>query len=63
MLKIQSEPVIDILHKICNRIQAKWPEDWTRSMGISMYEKAAKDHQCNNYRAITLVNHNSKVFL
>ena len=43
----------------CN---AKWPQDWKRSVFIPMPKKG-NAKQCSNYRTIALISHASKVML
>ena len=51
-----------VLHSICQQIwkTQQWPEDWERSVFISIPKKGnAKD--CSNYCTIALISHASKV--
>ena len=50
--------------KICNDAWKanKWPEQWTKSILITLYKKG-NTKKCQNYRNITLISHPSKVLL
>ena len=56
------QPVVDVLHAICNKIweTGKWPSTWTKSMIITIHKKGNLQ-LCNNYRTISLISHGSKV--
>ena len=58
------QPVVDVLHAICNKIwkTGKWPSTWTQSMIITIPKKGNLQ-LCNNYRTISLISHGSKVML
>ena len=58
------QPVVDVLHAICNKIweTGKWPSTWTKSMIITIPKKGNLQ-LCNNYRTISLISHGSKVML
>ena len=58
------QPVVEVLHAICNKIwdTGKWPSTWTKSIIITILKKGNLQ-LCNNYRTISLVNHGSKVKL
>ena len=55
---------IDVLTEICNRIwrTGKWPTPWTQSLIITLPKKGNLQ-LCQNYRAISLISHSSKVML
>ena len=52
-----------VLYSICWKIwkTQQWPQDWKRSVFISIPEVHAKE--CLNYRTIALISHASKVML
>ena len=58
------QPVVDVLHAICNKIweTGKWPSTWTQSIIITIHKKGNLQ-MCNNYRTISLISHGSKVML
>ena len=58
------QPLVDVLHAICNTIweTGKWPSTWTKSMSITIPKKG-NIQLCNNYRTISLISHGSKVML
>ena len=58
------QPVIDVLHAICNNIweTGQWPTTWTKSIIITIPKKGNLQ-LCNNYRTISLISHGSKVML
>ena len=53
-----------MLHSICQQIwkTQHWPEDWKRSVFISIPKKG-NAKECSNYRTIALISHYSKVML
>ena len=53
-----------MLHSICQQIwkTQHWPEDWKRSVFISIPKKG-NAKECSNYRTIALISHYSKVIL
>ena len=58
------QPVVEVLHAICNKIwdTGKWPSTWTKSIIITIPKKGNLQ-LCNNYRTISLISHGSKVKL
>ena len=58
------QPVVDVLHAICNKIweTGKWPSSWTKSIIITIPKKGNLQ-QCNNYRTVSLISHGIKVML
>ena len=58
------QPVVEVLHAICNKIweTGKWPSTWTKSITITIPKKGNLQ-LCNNYRTISLISHGSKVML
>ena len=53
-----------MLHLICQQIwkTQQWPQDWKRSVFISIPKKG-KAKECSNYHTIALISHTSKVML
>ena len=53
-----------VLHLICQQIwkTQQWPQDWKRSVFISIPKKG-NVKECSNYRTIVLISHASKVML
>ena len=58
------EDVITALTTICNKIwqTGEWPTPWTQSIVITLPKKGNLQ-QCQNYRAISLISHPSKVIM
>ena len=58
------QPVVEVLHAICNKIweTGKWPSTWTKSIIITISKKGSLQLY-NNYRTISLISHGSKVML
>ena len=64
LFQILKEDAVKILHSICKLIweTQQWPQDWKRSVFISIPKKGnAKEY--SNYRTIVLISHASKVML
>ena len=55
---------VKVLHSICQQIwkAQQWPEDWKRSVFISIPKKG-NAKKCSNYHTIALISHASKVML
>ena len=55
---------MNVLHLICKQIwrTQQWPQDWKRSVFISIPKKG-NAKECSNYRRTTLIFHASKVML
>ena len=53
-----------VLHSICQQLwkTQQWPQDWKRSVFISIPRKG-NAKECSNYRTIALLSHASKVIL
>ena len=53
-----------VLHSICQQIwkTQKWPQDWKRSIFISIPKKS-NVKECSNYHTTALISHASKVML
>ena len=64
LVEAGGEDVITALTTICNKIwqTGEWPASWTLSLGIILPKKG-NPQQCQNYRAISLISHPSKVML
>ena len=62
--QILKDDAVKVLHLICQQIwkTQQWPQDWKRSVSISIPKKGhAKE--CSNYRTIALISRASKVIL
>ena len=55
---------VKIQHSVCQQIwkTLQWPQDWKRSVFITMPKKA-NAKECSNYYTIALISHASKVML
>ncbi|WP_419635655.1 RNA-directed DNA polymerase, partial [Thiolapillus sp.] len=64
LVQAGGEDVIIALTTICNRIwqTGEWPTPWTQSLVITLPKKGNLQ-QCQNYRTISLISHQSKVML
>ena len=62
LVQAKGEAMIDILTIICNKIwkTGEWPTIWTQSLVITLPKKGNLQ-LCQNYRAISLISHPSKV--
>ena len=58
------DPVIDVLHKLCNHTwrTGEWPTSWTKSLILTIPKKGSIK-ECGNHRTISLISHASKVML
>ena len=58
------DDAVKVLHSICQQIwkTQKWPQDWKRSVFISVPKKG-NAKECSNYCTIALISHASKVML
>ena len=64
LFEILKDDAVKVLHSVCqqNWKTQQWPQDWKRSVFISISKKgSAKD--CSNYCIIVLISHASKVML
>ena len=63
LFKILTDDAFKVLHSICHQIwkTQQWPQDWKRSVFISIPKNSAK--RCSNYQTIVLILHASKVML
>ena len=64
LLKNGRETTTAVLATICQKIweTKEWPKEWTQSLVISL-TKNGNLKQCQNYRAISLISHLSKIIL
>ena len=64
LFQIWKDDSVKVLHSICQQIwkTQQWPQDWKRSVLISIPKKA-NAKECSNYRTIALISHASKVML
>ena len=53
-----------VLHSICQQIRKtqQWPQDWKRSVFISITKKGNAE-ECSNYRTIAVISHATKIML
>ena len=64
LFQMLKDDAVELLYSICQQIwkTQQWPQDWKRSVFISIPRKGnAKG--CSNYRTIALLSHASKVML
>ena len=64
LVQAGGEDVITAFTTICNKIwqTGEWPTPWTQSLVITLPKKGNLQ-QCQDYRAISLISHSSKVVL
>ena len=64
LFQILKDDVMKVLHSICQQIwkTQQWPQDWTRSVLISIPKKG-NAKECSNHRTTALTSHASKVML
>ena len=64
LVQAGGETMIDVLTEIFNRIwrTREWPTPWTQSLVITLPKKGNLQ-LCQNYRAISLISHSSKLML
>ena len=64
LFQILKDVAVKVLHSICHQIwkTQQWPQDWKRSVFISIPKKA-NAKECSNYCTIALISHASKVML
>ena len=64
LFQILKDDAMKVLHSIYQQIwkAQQWPQDWKRSVFISIPEKG-NDTECSNYHTIALISHASKVML
>ena len=58
------DDAVKVLHSICQQIwkTQQWPQDWKRSIFISIPKKA-NAKECSNCHTVVLISHTSKVML
>ena len=64
LFQILRDDAVKVLHSICQQIRKtqQWPQDWKRSVFISIPKKG-NAKECPNYYTIELISHASKVML
>ena len=64
LFQILKDDAVKMLHSICQQIwkTQQWPQDWKRSVFISIPKKA-NSKECSNYHTIALISHASKLTL
>ena len=64
LFQILKDDAVKVLHSICQQIwkTQQWPQDWKRSVFISIPKKA-NSKECSNYHTIALISHASKAML
>ena len=62
LFQILKDDAVKILHSICQQIwkSQQWPQDWKRSVFISIPKKG-NVKECSNYCTVALISHASKV--
>ena len=62
LFKILNDNAIKVLHAVCQQIweTQQWPQDWERSVFISMPKKGSAK-ESSNYHTISLISHANKV--
>ena len=64
IFQILKDDAMKVLHLICQQIwkTQQWPQDWDRSVFISIPRKGNAT-ECLNYHTVPLISHASKVML
>ena len=64
LFQILKDDAVKILHSICQQIwkSQQWPQDWKRSVFISIPKKG-NVKECSNYCTVALFSHVSKAIL
>ena len=62
--QILKDDAVKVLHLICQQIWKTqlWPQDWKRSVFISIPKKG-NAKECSNYRTTALISHANKLML
>ena len=62
LFQILKDVAVKVLHSLCQQIwkTQKWPQDWKRSVFISIPQKG-KAKECSNYCTTALISHASKI--
>ena len=64
LFQILKDDAVKVMHSICQQIwkTQQWPQDWKRSVFISIPKKV-NAKECQNYYTIAFITHASKVML
>ena len=64
LFPILKDDAVKVLHSMCQQIwkTQQWPQDWKRSVSISIPKKG-NAKECSNYNRIALISHATKVML
>ena len=64
LFQILKDDAVKVLHSICQQMwkTQQWPQDWKRSVFISIPKKG-NAKECSNYHTAALISHASKVML
>ena len=63
LFQILKDDAVKVLHSVCQQIwKTRWPQDWKRSVFISIPKKG-NAKECSNYYTAALTSHASKVML
>ena len=64
LFQILKDDAVKVMHLICQQIwkTQQWPQDWKRSIFISI-PKRGNDKECSNYHTIALISNTSKVMI
>ena len=64
LFQILKYDAVKVMHSVCWQIwkTQQWPQDWKRSVFISIPKKA-NAKECSNYHTIACISHSSKVML
>ena len=64
LFQILKDDAVKVLHSVCQQVWKTqlWPQDWKRSVFISISKKG-NAKECSNYRTAALISHASKVML
>ena len=61
LFQILEDNAVKVLHSVCQQIwkTQQWPQDWKRSVFISIPKKS-NTKECSNYQTIAFLSHASK---
>ena len=64
LFQILKDDAVKVLYSVCQQIwkTQKWPQEWKRSVFISIPKKS-NAKECSNYHTVILISHASKVML
>ena len=64
LFQILKDDAVKVLHSVCqqNWKTQQWPQDWKRSVFISIPKKG-NAKECSNYHTIPLISHTSKLII